>query len=939
MDRIAGKKLARAARAEFLDHVGRQGATPGEAAEDIAYTWFIRLAALRHLQAKGWLAVRGASQLEAAAREDVLLHRHIAGAFDRVTGAQKTMFPSGVLAPDTAAHRLFCVLPDAQWTGCDSIGWLHQYYGAQRHEALVGLNKAPVPADKVAQATQLFTPGWIGRFLAENAIGRLSVAGVMTARRDWRFFMPPPAEERADSSLPLQSVRIIDPCVGCGHLLLHAFDLLLALYRAGDVGDRQAAEHILRDNLFGLDIDPRVVQVARFALLSKARSIVPDMRGLSPNIECLCPTDAGTRYATTFTDAGIFGSLLQPPKPDSATAERFPPARWLSDTYDIVLTNPPYLHKMDARLKAFVQRQYGANGADLYTAFIQRGFSLCKPDGFLAYLTPSTWLSLKRHAPIRQQILREKHIEVLLEPAKGAFFAEATVDVCAFVLRNAKRDTPGQYLRLDPAAPDMGAQARAAIRDSESGGRYSVRQEDYLRLEGAPVAYWATPEHIRAFDLPALSRFAAVQEGLKTADNSRYIRKWYELNRRDIGDTPDAKWVFLTKGGPHRKWYGNLEDVLLYTGGGQALRDQPGASMTGAARYFQENISWGRITSGAVSFRYTPPGSIPNMAGLALYPRTQLPYFLGLLNSNAAAQLLVILNPTLNFPPGTLATLPVCITNGQIRAVTQLVRENIALAKADWDEKELSWDFVRHPLIRPGTSRLADAYAALEALAGSRFSRMKANEETLNAIFMDGYGLRHALAPGVDSSKISVRRIVAQTEIRDFLSYAVGCILGRYTTGYGSNPAAAYLRLDAGGERCVASLEAFLAVTFGKETVQENLMFIAASLGGRGGDTRSVIARYFTRHFYADHIKRYKRRPVYWLWSDGAAGGFRAISPMHGYAGAATLAQIHDAARQGGCTDAYLRRLSVAIAAPPVLCLDDGVQANLRRFDGLVSEA
>lgn len=769
-DAVGGRALTareQALRRELVDAVQSRGYDA--VAEEAAYTWFNRFAALRYMEVNDYLPthVRVFSNAAGAFEPEILreaLHLDLPGLdrarvagyiernesealyryllltqcnalgealpqlFEPIAGYTALLCPGNLLRPDSVPARMVADIPEADWTDqVQIIGWLYQYYISEKHEEVVDpLHGKVVAREDIPAATQLFTTDWVVRYMVDNSLGRYwlerhpesGLAGKL------EFLVTPKsgALPTVAETLAPEDLTILDPCVGSGHILVYAFEVLMEIYKECGYAERDAAQAIVQHNLYGLDIDKRAAQLACFAVMMQGRKYDRRFlqRGLTPQI--YCPDGYDARFPAGYEDGKEYGSLIlvdapEPqPRPGEATLETAAEnaentwnfRRLLAQKYTVVCTNPPYLNKYNAKLKDFVNAQYKDYAGDLFSVYIYRDLLLCRPGGYCGYMTPNVWMFIKSYEKLRYYLIRNKRIATLVQMAKGAFFKEATVDICAFVLQNAQSDASGLYIRLEEFKGDMEVQRQKvleALADKDCGYFYEASAQNFAKIPGAPVAYWVSNRFVEIFSDAALDKIAWVQEGLKTGDNERFIRKWSEVDftkTKMYGDST-PKWVYHTKGGVFRKWYGNQEDVLNFEKQGEELKSFAGASMTGAQNYLQACISYSRITSAKTSFRFTCPGAIPNMAGLAVYPRQEKDFYtiLGWLNTNIVCILLGLVNPTINFPPGTIARVPFRPVEEpkHEQEISGIVKTNIHLAKSDWDAYETSWDFKKHPLI------------------------------------------------------------------------------------------------------------------------------------------------------------------------------------------------------------------------------------------------
>ena len=965
------RKFAASARLMLTDAAAKCAAESGtyspQEISAAACTWFIRLTALRFMEINGYLPdnvqpladapLTGSAAQEQAFRSQIYalldaLRPSLPELFGQNDSLADRLFPAVLLHPEGLIAHMRRDIPEAEWRGqVQTVGWLYQYYNAEpKDSAFADLKRnLKISAEALPAATQIFTPDWIVRYMAQNTLGRLwAETNGLPANADWQYYINASAQtDIIQKDIPPrspESLRVIDPCMGAGHILVYLFDLLMQLYIACGRPAAEAVHSILTRNLYGLDIDRRAWQLACFALRMKAREYDPGALRTAPPLNLACFADAaGVRnaqlpemlrpFAAQFAHAAVFGSLLRPAAPDTQTAQmiaalpepslrrRLAAMQQLSEIlnlrYDAVCTNPPYMANsgMMPALADFIRREYTDYRSDLFSAFTVRCAELAKPSGLIGLLTPYVWMFIHSYEKLRRRIYSEMTLESLIQLEYSAF-EEATVPVCTFVLRNSRTGKPGCYIRLTDFRGGMELQRQKvleAIANRQCGYYYETGTDSFSGIPGCPVAYWVSPALTRAFRHPTVGMLAKPRQGLATGCNERFVRMWYEVPFDSIGfgmhSTDEAaasgkRWFPYNKGGEFRKWYGNQAYVVNWEDNGAAIRSFRNANGKLRSRpqnmqyYFRESVSWSLVSSAKASFRYKPPGQIFDVAGMSCFTDDLLCYLLGFANSQPAARLLSVLAPTINFQAGDIADLPVIVRKSEQAEIERLVRENIRLSKADWDAFEVSWDFERHPLLR-GTGRLRDAFAQWAQECDARFAALKANEEALNRIFIGIYGLGAELSPAVSARDITVRRADLQREVRSLISYAVGCLFGRYSPGRGgicdtggqndSGNVQKVLPLT-GSNDLTAQLTAFFADVFGAETCTENLRFIAEALGGTGSPCE-IIRHWLRSGFYADHCKIYRRRPIYWMLSSGRNGGFQALVYAHSF-GASVLGEV-----------------------------------------------
>lgn len=676
--------------------------------------------------------------------------------FEPISDYTELLFPDGLLREDSVLAMLAAV--DAEnWADIQVIGWLYQYYNTElKNETFELLKKnVKITKERIGAATQLFTPEWIVRYMVENSLGRLWLEGHddSVLRRRWRYYMDEAEQEpqvaaqlaqiRAqESRIQPEEIRLLDPCMGSGHILVYAFDVLMEIYRTQGYTDRDAVSAIIENNLYGLDIDDRAAQLAYFALMMKAcehdRRFL--RRGVQPHVCAVAewngnPNDSpawsdGQRRAArmlreTFKDAKEYGSILSIPKPladaldalgenpfggetalgvDAENLQRFAAqAKIMARKYDVVVTNPPYMGSsgMGARLAEFVKKQYPDSKSDLFAVFMERGREYTKANGYLAMITQHAWMFLSSFEKLRAKLMEIDTVNMAHLGARA--FEEIggeVVQTTAFVMQNRHvHGFKGMYARLiEPTTQDG---KEEMFLDGEN--RFSARQDNFEKIPGAPVAYWLSQNAILSFANKRINQYGAVQEGIKTGDNERFLRFWYEIDftKSNIPykDSHEKKWIKTAKAGEHRRWYGSYYIVTNFDNDGQELLSTGHGSVTGKQNFYKQAITWNRIGISILSFRMLPCGFITNMGGLCLYPEKtdDFNYLLGFMNTKVAQMQLDVINPTISYPPGTIGMMSCKETEKE--KVGNIVDECITIAKDNWNTTELNWDFKKHPLI------------------------------------------------------------------------------------------------------------------------------------------------------------------------------------------------------------------------------------------------
>ncbi|MGO1748401.1 BREX-1 system adenine-specific DNA-methyltransferase PglX, partial [Alkalibacterium gilvum] len=672
-------------------------------------------------------------------------------------------------------------------------------------------------------------------------------------------------------------------------------------------------------------------------------------------IELLADENTDVKTATellvsVFNDAKLYGSILQMPEIDVSLIEEqmeaiknkteidifttelieyvFPliedlilQYKLLSKTYDNVVTNPPYMNQYNKELKDFINKNYKDYKKDLFSVFIYRCTLFTKEHGYTGLMTPMVWMFISSYEKLRNYIVKHKSIGSLVHLEYSAF-KDATVPLCTFVLKNEFSDEKGTYLRLTDFTGGMDVQEEKfleAKNDPTTSFRYETDSSNFSKIPGSPIAYWASEKSFNSFVKgEQLYNIASPRLGMATASNDRFMRNWHELKVSSISfprliNNRNRKWFPYDKGGSYRKWYGNNYYVVNWQNNGHEIRNFK--NKQGKVRshnynldyIFKSGITWSALTSGQFSSRFTYDGHLFDNAGSKLFADRELLYYIqGFLSTKLVDLFLLMINPTLNFQPGTIGALPLMLNTKSKNRVDKIVLMNIELSKADWDSFETSWDFEEHPFLahKEDSSLIEDRFNKWSDVAEERFYQLKENEEELNRIFIDIYGLQDELTPEVEEKDVTVNKAKLDRDVKSFLSYLVGVMFGRYSL---DKKGLAY----AGGEwdesqytsykpddtniipltedqyfedDIMNKVEELVSLIYGKETLEENLRFIAEALKMKSNESaRDRIRRYFMKEFYKDHLKTYQKRPIYWQITSGKRGAFKGLMYLHRY--------------------------------------------------------
>ncbi|WP_368996883.1 BREX-1 system adenine-specific DNA-methyltransferase PglX [Caldifermentibacillus hisashii] len=691
----------------------------------------------------------------------------------------------------------------------------------------------------------------------------------------------------------------------------------------------------------------------------------------------------------------------------------------MSRKYDIFVTNPPYAGRryLTKEITDYIDEHYEDVKSDLFSSFIDYSFSATKENGQIGFMTPFVWMFISSYEKLRKKMIKERNISSLVQLEYSGFDG-ATVPICTFTLRNYNSGTSGEYVRLSDfrGAENQPIKTLEAVQNPFVHYRYTFNQENYNKIPGSPIAYWISEKYINIFlKGKKLKSIGDTRQGMATSDNNRFLRLWHEVSQEKMGigysnsvqaKNSKKKWFPYNKGGEFRKWYGNIDYVINYENDGYEVKEYakklyktPTRTIKSISEYFKKCVSWSKVSSGDIAFRFYPQGFIFDVAGCCIFFEEEkyLNYLLGFLNTKVNKKLLEVISPTLNYEAGHIATLPIIFNDSRLSIINQIVVDNIEISKKDWDFFENSWDFTKHPLLLFPSNKISSSFEEWQQFSEERFNQVKENEEELNRIFIEIYGLQDELTPDVADEDVTVRKADLERDIKSFISYAIGCAFGRYSldeegliyaggefdpTRYQTFPADqdnilpilpdAYFDDDI-----VFRFIKFVEVIYGQETLEENLDFIADVLGRKKNETsRETIRRYFVNDFYKDHVQTYKKRPIYWLFTSGKEKAFNCLIYMHRYdkttlsrirtdylhevqnryearkqdliniiEGDSTSKEIRDAKKELKSIEkkideliAYDEKLHHMADQQIEIDLDDGVKVNYEKFKGLVAK-
>ena len=978
--------------------------------EEVAYTWFNRMIAIRFMEVNGYLPIRVLSSESGKHEPDIVttpfdsgleftgeesgriyelrdnnrleelfrmlfirecnhLHDILPELFEATNDYSELLLSLSYTDKDGVVFHLVNDISEDDFNiekegQVEIIGWMYQYYNTEPKDKVFAALKKNVKITKenIPAATQLFTPHWIVRYMVENSLGRLWIEGHPDAdlREGWEYYLDEAEQEpqvqaqleeiRAGCrEISPEDIRIIDPCMGSGHILVYAFDMLMQIYSAQGYSERDAAKLIVEKNLWGLDIDRRAYQLAYFAVMMKARQynrriltsgikpnlfVIDDNRALTPEIiEYIADGDSKIAadlrsISNDLTNAREYGSIINVQPVDFSglierigviaqsdelnliamenkriACEKILPlvkqAQTLSQKYDVVCTNPPYMggSGMNSVLSEYVKRCYSEAKSDLFAALIIKCLEFTKQNGYSSLVTMQSWMFLSSFEEMRTKLLTLNTLTTLMHMENMVMGIAFGTAVSVF-RKGAVKGYKGTYNQIKLADIENAKPKSFPV----AGNRFAqVSSDNFSKIPGMPVAYWVSEKFADVFKNEKLYKYSISPSQNVTGNNDRFVRKFWELSNVKVGGRDE--WIFYAKGGGFRKWWGNLLDIVNWTPTARYIYQHGdghhASQIINKDYWYRKGITWGLITSSIPSFRVMPEGATFDKGGSTIIVEREVyNYALGLLNSKVFLVVAKALNPTLNFQVKDICSLPLVISC--LDVINSTVDKCIDISQVDWDSFETSWDFTTHPLIKP-VPLISESFAQWSDECEKRFTQLKSNEEELNRIFIDIYGLQDELTPEVEDKDVTVRRADLTRDIKSLVSYAVGCMFGRYSLDVeglayagGEWDGSKYKTFIPDPDNCIPVTDEeyfrddivvrfvdFIRTVYGADTLEENLTFIADALGTRGNTSRERIRNYFLNDFIKDHIKMYQKRPIYWMFDSGKQNGFRALVYMH----------------------------------------------------------
>ena len=933
------------------------------------------------------------------------------------------LFPTGLLMENSLLVRLREEIGEE--APIELIGWLYQYYNSEKKdEVFESLKKnKKITKENIPAATQLFTPDWIVKYMVENSLGKLALESTginENLKNNWKYYIDSEKEENLEK-IKIEDIKILDPAMGSGHILVYAFDLLFEMYENLGWSTKESVLSILKNNLYGLEIDERAGQLASFALMMKAREkfsrlfsvlkreenfklntlIIEESNSLSERIRNKIKNNNLNnlnKIIQEFEDAKEYGSILKLESIDKEILKRefnilkesfnnneqetlifnedemiidineelelieslIKQHIILTNQYETVVTNPPYMggKGFSPKLKTYVEKNYKDSKSDLFAVFIERCNEFTKKNCYISMITMQSWMFLSSFETLRKNIIEKTEIKSLNHLGTRAFseIGGEVVSTVAWISKKISPKNEGTYIRL----VDYN---NAELKEREffkNANYFQAKQKDFEKIPGSPIAYWVSDKIREIFEKnQKLGEVGKTRQGIATGKNEKFLRLWQEVNIKEIGfqyENTESIWkdkkkyVIYNKGGEVRKWYGNQDNLIKFDEKNYNLLKNSGNKLPSKEYYFKESISWSKVSSTNFSMRFYQKGFIFADAGMSYFSKENLKYILGISNSKLINKFLTILSPTLNFEAGHLALIPLIYNDN--KKIIELIEENISISKEEWDSRETSWDFEKLSLI--DGKDLKSVYENYCNHWRDNFVQLHKNEEELNRLFIEIYELqdemdekvafeditilkKEAKIVEIDNSKAKEFSIESEKYLYDrgvslefnkeelvkqFLSYAIGCIMGRYSINKSRLIIAnsddilelsenKFIVKGTDGEirqeieskflpdefgiipitdekdfsnDIVEKVKEFIKCVYGEENLKDNLNFIAEALGNKDNNSAEEIIRtYFIKDFYIDHLQRYQKRPIYWLMNSGKKNAFSCLFYMHRY--------------------------------------------------------
>jgi len=991
--------------------------------EEVAYTWFNRIIAIRFMEVNDYLPTRTrvlSSEDEGKTEPDIVtealdidldyaqddknlvlklrdenkldelfrflfikqckkLNEILPGLFEKTDDYLELLLNISFTNEEGIVRQLIDKIPEKDFENqVEIIGWLYQFYNSElKDDTYKNLKKSiKIPKERIPAATQLFTPDWIVKYMVENSVGRLwlNCHPNDELKSKWKYYVEEAKQEsdvdlkiveikNDEKNLKLEDIKVIDPCMGSGHILVYVFDVLMDIYISEGFTEKDAAKSIIINNIYGLDIDKRAYQLSYFAILMKARKYnrtifnkhinplvcsIEETNSLSNEfinqlISFNNSIESDLKYLVDlFNDAKVYGSLIEIAGIDlnkiEETMNKFDvednlnkfkfsseifllkniikQSKILSKKYTVVITNPPYMgnSSMNVRLNDYLKKNFPNSKSDLFAVFIERCNKLTEI--YLAMITQQSFMFLSTYEKLRLELIYNSTIINMVHLGAHAFeeIGGEVVQATSFILRH---QLIKNYLSTFHRLTDFNSSVDKETEFFNTNNVFVKKQFIFDNIPGNPIAYWINNDLINCFKNNKIMDIGSVKSGLSTGDNNRFLRYWYEVNFEKIGfsiksadETKNSlfKWFPHNKGGEFRKWYGNQEYVVNWENNGEEIRNIKDSRGKLKSRpqnipyYFKKALTWSRISSSNFGVRFSPPGFVFDVNGPSLFIPDEYYYYIGaLLCSDLSTLFLSILNPTITFQVGNINTIPVILNDEKNEEITKLAKSNVDLCKNDWDDYESSWNFTTHPLLKFKKSKIQNSFESWEKFKLKQYNLLYENEIKLNKIFSDIYNVN--LSIDYDSKNISIIKANYEMDMKSFISYAIGCMFGRYSLdkegliyaggNFSLNDYSTFkpdddniipvLDTEYFNDDIVGRFVKFVKICFGEETLEENLDFFAGALNKKGKTSREIIRNYFLQDFFKNHVQLYHKCPIYWQFDSGKQNAFKCLIYMHRY--------------------------------------------------------
>ena len=988
--------------------------------EEVAYTWFNRIISIRFMEINNFLPTKTrvlSSETAGKIEPDIItealdidldytqedkelifklkdenkldelfrflfikqcnkLNEILPGLFEKTDDYLELLLNISFTNEDGVVRQLIDTIPEEDFgSQVEIIGWLYQFYNTElKDETFANLKKRiKISKERIPAATQLFTPDWIVKYMVENSVGRLWLEGHPNdeLKSKWKYYVDeaeqdPEVEQqliaiRKESEiLKPEDITVIDPCMGSGHILVYVFEVLMDIYISEGFTEKDACESILKNNIYGLDIDKRAYQLAYFAVLMKAKKYNRRIltKGISPLlcsieetnsiseefIEELISQDRTNEkdwniLYNTFKYAKEYGSILgikninfdelfeaicnYELNENNLNKYKYQneiqlmktiisQSKLLTKNYGIVTTNPPYMgnSSMNSNLKDYLKKNYPNSKSDLFAVFIERCHNFCNEKGFVAMITQQSFMFLSTFENLRVELINNHTIIDMAHLGARAFdeIGGEVVQATSFINRN---NLIENYNSTFHRLTEFNSENKKEEEFHNDENTLIFNQSNFEEIPGSPIAYWATNDIIKDFQKGTnIIRYIDSFQGIITGDNNKFLRFWHEVSIDKIAfdknsfneiDLNNKYWIPYNKGGKFRKWYGNQEYIVYWKNG---PKDKTRGKASFSDFYLKEYVSWSYITSSTLSTRYFPNGFLWDVAGSGMFDKGDyLKYLQALLTSKVGITFLKIINPTLNFQVENILQVPIIYNESFKHEIDKLVTQNIDISKLDWDSFETSWNFIKHPFLKFNSNLIHNNFQQWSDQQNEFINLIFENEFKLNDIFIKIYNLQSEISNNIAKEDITLYSPILSNDVKSFISYAIGCMFGRYSLDEEGLQFAGgefninnYHNFVPDDDNIIPILDTvyfdddivgyftkFVETCFGKETLEENLDFIAGALSKSNKPSREVIRQYLLKNFFNNHKKTYKKCPIYWQFTSGKENGFNCLIYMHRY--------------------------------------------------------